>query len=160
MRLSLIVAIAANGVIGREGNLPWPRLSADLQHFKRTTMGAPVIMGRRTWQSLGRALPGRRNLVVTRDAERRFDGAETVVSLDMALARVRDAEEVFVIGGKALLEEALQRAERLVLTRVERDYEGDVSFEPDLAGWRETSRSEMPGQGEMPALVFLEYARS
>jgi dihydrofolate reductase len=159
MRLSLIVAIAANGVIGREGDLPWPRLSADLQHFKRTTMGAPVIMGRRTWQSLGRALPGRRNLVVTRDARRRFDGAESVDSLDTALARVRDAAEVFVIGGKALFEEALARADRLVLTRVQRAYEGDVSFDPDLAGWRQVTRIELPAQGEAPALTFLEYRR-
>lgn len=155
----MIVAVAANGVIGHAGDLPWPRLSADLQHFKRTTMGAPVIMGRRTFESIGRALPGRRNIVVTRDASKRFAGCETAASLDEALARVGDVEEAFVIGGAALFEEALVRADRLVLTRVHKDYRGDVRFEPDLSAWRETGRSEIAADGDVPALTFLEYRR-
>ncbi|GIL41096.1 dihydrofolate reductase [Roseiterribacter gracilis] len=158
MRLSLIVAIAANGVIGNKGDLPWPRLSADLQHFKRTTMGAPVIMGRRTFESIGRALPGRRNIVVTRDATRRFAGCETAGSLDDALAKVGDVAETFVIGGAALFEEALPRADRLVLTRVQQAYEGDVSFQPDLTSWREVSRSDVAAADGVPALTFLDYA--
>jgi dihydrofolate reductase len=159
MRLSLIVAIAANGVIGREGDLPWPRLTRDLAHFKRTTMGAPVIMGRRTFESIGRALPGRRNIVVTRDAARRFDGAETATSLDAALALAADVPEIFVIGGKALFEEAMQRADRLVLTRVGRAYDGDVRFEPDLTGWREVAHTQAPAEDDTPPLTFLEYLR-
>ena len=159
MRLSLIVAIAANGVIGHQGDLPWPRLSADLQHFKRTTMGAPVIMGRRTFESIGRALPGRRNIVVTRDAAKLFDGCETATSLDDALAKMDDVEEAFVIGGAALFEEALPRADRLVLTRVHRDYAGDVHLNPDLSAWCETARDEVAAQGDLPALTFLEYRR-
>lgn len=159
MQLSLIVAVAANGVIGRDGDLPWPRLPADLQHFKRTTMGAPVIMGRRTFESIGRALPGRRNIVVTRDPAKRFDGCETATSLDDALARAGDVEEAFVIGGAALFEESLRRADRLVLTRVGEAYPGDVRFDPDLTGWREVSRSEIAAQDGMPALTFLDYRR-
>jgi dihydrofolate reductase len=159
MRLSLIVAIAANGVIGHKGDLPWPRLSADLQHFKRTTMGAPVIMGRRTFDSIGKPLPGRRNIVVTRDAARRFDGCEAANSLEDALAKAGDVAEAFVIGGAALFEEALARADRLVLTRVHQDYPGDVSFQPDLTSWREISRAELPAQDGVPALTFLDYAR-
>lgn len=159
MQLSLIVAIAANGVIGRDGDLPWPRLSADLQHFKRTTMGAPVIMGRRTFESIGRALPGRRNVVVTRDATKQFEGCETATSLDDALRRVSDAQEVFVIGGAALFAEAMTRADRLVLTRVQQAYPGDVTFDPDLTGWREVARSDVAAQGDTPAMTFLDYRR-
>src|SRR5262249_37753917 len=100
-RLTLIVARARNGVIGRGGTLPW-RLPEDLAHFKRTTMGSPIVMGRRTWDSIGRPLPGRRSIVVSRSARFGAPGAEVVPSLDAALALVRDVPEVFVIGGAEL----------------------------------------------------------
>jgi dihydrofolate reductase len=129
-RLSLIAAVARNGVIGRDNTLPWTKaqLPEDLPFFKRTTLGAPVVMGRRTWDSIGRPLPGRRNVVVTRDARWSATGAERAGSLDDALALVGDVPEAFVIGGVALFEAALPRAQRLVLTEIDHDFDGDVRF--------------------------------
>ncbi len=140
----MICAVARNGVIGRRGELPW-HLPADLAHFKRVTQGKPVVMGRRTHNSIGRALPGRRNLVVT-SRERGVAGdCEVVSSLDDALARCADASEVVVIGGAALYAEALGRARRLYLTQVHADVEGDVYLPPlDLDAWTEVERIEHP----------------
>jgi len=133
--VSVIVAAAENGVIGRAGALPW-RLSEDLKRFKRLTVGHPVVMGRKTWESLGRALPGRRNLVVSRSPGYAAAGAEVFSSLDEALAACAGEGEVFVIGGAALYAEALPRADRLYLTRVHAAVEGDVTFpEIDPADW-------------------------
>jgi dihydrofolate reductase len=120
MIVSLIAAVAANGVIGRDGDLPW-RIPEDLRHFKAVTLGKPVIMGRKTWQSLGRPLPGRRNIVVTRDAGFAAEGAETVASLDAALALVADVAEAMVIGGGEIYAQALPRADRLYLHPAEGD---------------------------------------
>jgi dihydrofolate reductase len=140
--LALIAAVAENGVIGARGGLPW-RLPDELAHFKRTTLGKPVLMGRRTFASLGRALPGRTNVVLSRDP--RFAAPDALVArdLDAALALVRAAPEVMVIGGAALYAEALPRAERIYLTRVRARPEGDVWF-PKLepGDWRETPLSE------------------
>jgi len=121
-----VAALAENRVIGRDGGLPW-RLPDDLRRFRRLTTGHAVVMGRRTFESIGRALPGRRNLVVTR---RGLDapGIETFASLEAALAAVADDPEPFVIGGEALYRAALPRAERLYLTRVEAEVEGDARF--------------------------------
>jgi dihydrofolate reductase len=143
MLLTAVVAVADNGVIGREGGLPW-HLPADLRHFKAMTMGRPVLMGRRTFDSIGKALPGRRNLVVTR---RPLDvpGVEAVGSIDEALARVADAPEVAVIGGAQLWRDTLPRIDRIHLTRVHADVPGDTFFPSlDPAQWREVERREQP----------------
>jgi dihydrofolate reductase len=134
MRISIIVAVAENGIIGRGGALPW-RLSDDLRKFKQLTMGHTIIMGRRTWESIGRALPGRRTVVVSRNADFRtnVDGIETTTSLDKALeiAEAAGDEEAFIVGGAGLYRESLGRANRLYLTRVCASVEGDTSF-PDV----------------------------
>jgi dihydrofolate reductase len=139
---SLIVARASNGTIGRDNGMPW-HLPADLAHFKRTTMGRPVIMGRRTWESIGRPLPGRRNVVVTRNAGYEAPGAEVVGSLEAAWRAVADADEAFVIGGGQLYAEALPGADRVYVTEIGEAIEGDTRF-PDLdpGDWRQTVLGE------------------
>lgn len=144
MRIALIAALARNGVIGRDNQLPW-RLSADLKHFRRLTMGKPVIMGRKTWASLGRPLPGRRNIVVTRDAAFRADGCVVTHSIDAALAAAAGGDEVMIIGGAELYAQVLPRADRLYLTEVGADVHGDVRFPPiDAADWIEVERQPYP----------------
>jgi dihydrofolate reductase len=159
-RLTLIVARARNGVIGRDGKLPW-RLPEDLAFFKRTTMGQPIVMGRRTWESIGRPLPGRRNIVVSRRAGFLADGAETVPGLDEALRLCADSEDVFVIGGAQLYAEALPRADRLIVTEIDADFEGDTHWPaPDPAQWREAAREHLPPAGQRPfAMDFVTYLR-
>jgi dihydrofolate reductase len=159
MIVALIAAVAENGTIGRDGDLPW-RLPADLRHFKRLTLGKPVIMGRKTWQSLGRPLPGRRNIVVTRDAGFAADGAEIAASLDAALAMTRDVEEAMVIGGGEIYARAMARADRLYITHVHAAVEGDTHF-PDIDGteWRETAREEHAAKDGLPAYSFVSYER-
>jgi dihydrofolate reductase len=139
---SLIVAAAENGVIGRGNRLPW-HLPADLAHFKRTTLGHPVIMGRRTWESIGKPLPGRRNIVVSRTPGFAAPGCEVAPDLATAYARSQDEPEVFVIGGTQLYEAALPGADRIYLTRVLASVEGDARF-PDLRpdAWHEESLGE------------------
>ena len=130
--LSLIAAVPRNRAIGRNGGLAWHE-SEDQKHFRRVTLGCPVIMGRKTWDSLParfRPLPGRRNIVVTRNPDWHAEGAERAASLDAALALVPEAAKVFVIGGAELYALALPRADELVLTEIEADLEGDVFF-PD-----------------------------
>jgi dihydrofolate reductase len=139
-KLYLVAAVASNGVIGREGQLPW-HLPEDLKHFKRLTLGHPVIMGRRTWESLGRPLPGRDNIVVTRQPGYDAPGAAVASSLDAALALSVGESVVFVIGGQQLFAESLRLAAGLVLTEIYRDYEGDTWFPPyDRSRWRESQR--------------------
>ncbi|MBL8259309.1 MAG: type 3 dihydrofolate reductase [Candidatus Competibacteraceae bacterium] len=135
-QLTLIAALARNGVIGRDNGLPW-HLPADLRFFKRTTMGKPLLMGRRTWESIGRPLPGRRMIVLSRDPAYWADGIEVVRSLDEALARAGAATELMVIGGAALFEQTLPLAERMYLTRIEAEVAGDVRFPQwDARRWR------------------------
>ena len=142
--LALIAAVAENGVIGAKGGLPW-RLPDEMAHFKRTTLGKPVLMGRRTFVSLGRALPGRTNVVLSRDPGFAAPDAQVARDLDAALALVRAAPEVMVIGGAAVYAEALPRAERIYLTRVRARPEGDVFFPKLEPGeWRETTLTEHP----------------
>lgn len=133
--ISIIVAVAENGVIGDRNQLLW-HIREDLQHFKALTTGHPVVMGRKTYESLGRPLPGRRNVVITRQ-DVSIEGCEVVHSLGEALALFRSDEEVFIIGGAQVYAEALPRAGRFYLTRVEHPYEGDTCF-PDWnpAAWR------------------------
>jgi dihydrofolate reductase len=130
--VTLIAAVARNGVIGHGNDLVW-RLPEDQRHFRAVTLGAPVIMGRATWDSLPervRPLPGRRNLVLTRQAGWQAPGAEAVATLDEALARVADVPRAFVIGGAQVYALALPRADELLLTEIERDFDGDCRF-PD-----------------------------
>jgi len=140
--LTIIVARARNGVIGRDNQLPW-RLPEDLAFFKRTTMGAPIIMGRKTHESIGRPLPGRRNIVVTRDAARRFEGCEMATSIEEALklAAAQGAPEAFLIGGTQLYGEGIGFADKLVITEIDSDFEGDATFPaPNPAQWQAVSR--------------------
>jgi dihydrofolate reductase len=159
-RITLIVARARNGVIGRNGTLPW-RLPEDLAHFKRTTMGHPIVMGRKTWESIGRPLPGRRSIVVSRQAGFVAAGAEVAPSLDAALSLCAGTEEVFVIGGAQLYREALPRAQRLLVTEIDADFDGDTAFPPLApAQWSETAREHLPASAEREfALDFVTYAR-
>lgn len=138
--ICLVAARAANGVIGRNNALPW-HLPADLKRFKALTMGHPVVMGRKTHESIGRPLPGRRNLVITRNRAYRAPGCEIVHSLDEAIAACRGSPQLFIIGGAELYREALPRAHCLEFTEIGADFEGDAVF-PALcmSAWRETAR--------------------
>jgi len=140
MKLALIAVIARNGAIGRNNAL-LVHLSEDLKHFKRTTLGCPVIMGRKTFESIGRPLPGRRNIIITRNAQWRADGVEPAHSLDEALARVADVPKAFVIGGGELYAQALPRVDELVLTELHHDFDGDTFFPAwNRREFKETSR--------------------
>ena len=128
--ISIIVAASENGVIGNRGELPW-RLSSDLQHFKAVTMGKPIVMGRKTWESIGRPLPGRQNIVITRQAGFKAEGCDVVESVDAAIAVSGDAEEIMVIGGSEIYALFLSCADRMYLTRVHADIDGDAFFPDD-----------------------------
>jgi dihydrofolate reductase len=142
--LELVVAAARNGVIGRDNGLPW-RLPADLAHFKRVTLGHPILMGRRTWDSIGRALPGRQNIVLTRDPRFRAAGATVVHSLAEARTAAAGAERLMVIGGAELYRAVLADADVLHLTEVDADIEGDAHFPPwRREEWQEVSREAHP----------------
>ncbi|MEX2454305.1 MAG: dihydrofolate reductase [Rhodospirillaceae bacterium] len=150
MRISLIAAVAEDGAIGRDGGMPW-HLSGDLRRFRATTTGRPVVMGRKTYESIGRPLPGRANIVVTRSRDFAPDGVEVAHDLEAALdraaalAEAAGVDEVFVIGGGVLYAAALPRAGRIYLTEVHADIEGDVHFPAlDPAEWREISRERHP----------------
>lgn len=162
--VSLIVAAAANGVIGRDNAMPW-HLPEDLAHFKRLTLGHPVIMGRRTYQSivasLGKPLPGRENIVVTRQRGFAAPGCTVAASLEAALGAARAADEVFVIGGAEIYRLALPHAERVYLTRIAADFEGDATFPAlDPGAWREVARAEHPpAAGRALGFAFLRYER-
>ena len=139
-RVYLVAAVASNGIIGAKGRLPW-HLPEDLKHFKKLTLGHPIVMGRRTWESLGKALPGRENIVVTRTPGYEAPGAAVAASLEAALALCAGESIVFVIGGTELFEAALPVASGLVLTEIQRPYEGDTRFpDYDRSRWREAQR--------------------
>jgi len=138
MRRSLVVAMSRNRTIGRDNQLPW-RLPADLAFFKRITMGKPVIMGRHTYESIGKPLPGRLNIVVSGDPDYRAPGCTVAHSMEEAYRAAGNAEEVAIIGGSSIFEAALPRADVIYLTEVDADVEGDVFFPPfDRSQWRET----------------------
>jgi dihydrofolate reductase len=144
-RIALVVAMARNGVIGHEGKLPW-RLPDDLKHFKALTTGHTIIMGRRTWESIGgRPLPNRRHVVITRQPNYSVDGAEVVHSFEEALERTGGEAQVFVVGGQEIYELALPRAHRLYLTLVDAAPEGDARFpEVDWSQWRTVDQTDHP----------------
>jgi dihydrofolate reductase len=158
--LALIAAVARNGVIGRNGALPW-RLSEDLRRFRALTTGHSIIMGRRTWQSLARALPERQNIVVTRQRGLALDGASTAASLDEALAQVRRPPPAFCIGGSELYRAALAIASTAYVTEIARDFDGDATFPPlDLAQWREVAREPRVLEGSDGfEYAFVTYER-
>jgi dihydrofolate reductase len=174
MRVALLAAVAANGVIGRAGALPW-RLPADLRYFKRLTLGHTLVMGRRTWDSVGKPLPGRRTVVVTRQAGWQPAGGpwpeadgtvEVAADLPSALERARELEhsaatgesaEVFVVGGAEIYREALAVADRLYLTRLEQDFAGDThfpAFDPDL--WRRVACDRLGPESGVPYAYRFE----
>lgn len=164
IKLALVVALADNGVIGREGGLPW-RLSTDLKRFKAITMGKPVIMGRKTWESIGKPLPGRLNIVISRDPAYRAEGAVTVPSFESALnvarKRAGEAEEVCIIGGGDIFRMAMPLADRLYVTHVEASVEGDVFF-PEIREeeWQEVSSEAVPaGEKDIYPTRYVVYER-
>lgn len=139
MDISIIVAADENGVIGRGNQLPW-RLSADMKHFRELTMGKPVVMGRKTHESIGKPLPGRHNIVITRTAGLVIEGCTVVTSLDEAIDAAGDVDEIMIIGGAEIYRESLGLANRIYLTRVHSAVEGDAHFpEIDYDEWVETS---------------------
>jgi dihydrofolate reductase len=153
--LALIVAAARNGVIGKDGELPW-HVSEDLKHFKNTTTGHVIIMGRNTHDSIGRALPGRRNIVVTRAVGAVFPGCETAHSLEEAITLARTTDDCpFVIGGASLYEEALPLATELHLTTIDEDVEGDTYFPEDLSEFEEVESRA----GETAGVMFKVLRR-
>lgn len=165
MEIVLIAAVAENGVIGRDNGLPW-RLSTDMQRFKATTMGKPVVMGRKTWESFPRKpLPGRLNIVVSRDPAYRADGAETATSLDDALkiaqGRNADAGAIYVVGGGELYRQAIGLADRLDITHVHASPEGDTRFPAiDPREWQEVRADDYPaGEKDSHATRHVVYER-
>ncbi|MBU3616814.1 dihydrofolate reductase [Polynucleobacter sp. JS-Polo-80-F4] len=156
--ISMIVARSRNHVIGRDNQMPW-KISADLQFFKRVTMGFPVIMGRKTWESIGRPLPGRRNIVVSRNANYQATGGELVGSLDEALRSLSEFPRVFVIGGEQLFKQAFDKADRLYITEIDLDIEGgDTFFEvPNESSWKEIERT--PGSEGDITFSFITLER-
>ncbi|MDJ0904910.1 MAG: dihydrofolate reductase [Woeseiaceae bacterium] len=142
--ISLIVAASANNVIGKQGDLPW-RLSDDLKRFKALTMGKPIVMGRKTWESIGRPLPGRQNIVITRQEDFVAGGCDVVASPEAAIDAAGDAEEIMIIGGSHIYEAFLPVAGRIYLTRVEADIEGDAYLpEVNTKQWVMTSAERRP----------------
>lgn len=158
--LSLIVAAGENNEIGKDGAMPW-HLPADLRHFKAVTLGKPVIMGRHTWESIGKPLPQRRNIVVTRDKTWFAQGCEVAHSVPEALVMAAGEPEIMLIGGGQLYREALPRATRIYLTRVHGTFDADTFFPPlDMNQWQETVRETHPADAANPyACSFLVLER-
>jgi dihydrofolate reductase len=161
MSVTLIAALARNRVIGKDGDLPW-RLPADMKHFKKTTIGHPLIMGRRTFESFGRPLPDRTNIVVTRNRSYRPEGAVVVASLDAAMRVARqEDEEIFIGGGEEVFRHFLPTADRMILTWIDGEFEGDTFFpEFDESAWRVVSREEHePDEKNRWGYAFVVYER-
>lgn len=154
----IVVARADNGVIGRQGKLPW-RLPEDLKHFKRVTMGTPMIMGRKTFEGLPGLLPGRRHIVVTRDPDWQAEGAEVAHSVDEAIG-LAGGERISIVGGAEIFALALPQVTRIELTEVHMDAEGDVSMPaPDPLIWQEISRERHEAVEGRPAYSFVSLRR-
>ena len=165
-KIVLVVAVAKNGVIGRDGDLPW-RLPSDLKRFKQLTLGKPVLMGRKTWDSIGKPLPGRPNIVVTRDAAFAAPGAEVVSSLDAGLIVARreaqslGVDEVCIIGGGQIYEQVFDKADILHVTHVEADVDGDTRF-PDIDPvlFEKVVEEPIPqGEKDSHAMRFVTWRR-
>lgn len=166
MRIVLIAAMAHERVIGREGDMPW-HLPADLKHFKRTTLGHPLVMGRRTWESLGgRPLPGRPHILVSRDPTLRPDGAEVAASLDAAVTRAEalaievGKDALFIAGGGQIYAQAIDRADEMILTHIDLSVEGDTHFPVfDRSAWRSDVLSSAAADEGRPAFTIRHYVR-
>ena len=156
--LTLVAAKARNHTIGINNQLPW-HLPEDLKHFKAVTLGKPVLMGRKTYESIGRPLPGRLNIVITRQVDWQADGVTVVHSLEQALAAAGDVDEVCLIGGAELYQQAIGQSDVLCLTEIAADYDGDAHFPAiDAALWQESAREEhVSAQGL--AYAFVTYRR-
>ena len=156
--LTMIAARARNGVIGHQNRMPW-HLPEDLKHFRQQTMGHVVLLGRKTWESIGRPLPGRRMVVISRQSLTLPEGVELAASLDEAVARHAAEDEIMVMGGAQIYEQAWSRADRLLLTEIARDPPGDAWLAaPDPAQWQEVSRENGTSQDGV-AYAFIEYRR-
>lgn len=155
--ITLYLARAANGVIGANGTLPW-RLPADLRRFKAMTMGKPMVMGRKTFDSFPSPLPGRRHIVLTRDLGWQAPGAEVAHDPDAALTLAGDVPEIAVIGGAEIFALYLPRATRIELTEVHASPDGDAIV-PAFTGWREVARADHPADGDRPAYSFVTLTR-
>jgi len=166
MKIVLVAAVGENGVIGRYGQLPW-RLKSDLKHFRDLTIGKPVVMGRKTYESIGKPLPGRTNIVLTRDFSLKVPSGVLAGSLDAALAyarkdaAVRGVDEIMVIGGGDVFTDTLPLADRLDITHVHAAPEGDAFFPPiDPAAWREVARKDYPaGPDDEVSFTVAAYLR-
>ena len=156
-KISLIAAMANNRVIGKDNDMPW-HLPADLKHFKQVTLGKPVVMGRRTFESIGRPLPGRKNIVITRNPQWAHDGVEVVSSTAMAMSLVTDAEEVMIIGGGKIYQQFLPQADSLYLTFIDLSVDGDTCF-PDwteVGQWQQvTQERHQPDEKNSLAYEFV-----
>jgi dihydrofolate reductase len=160
MRLSLVVAVADNGVIGAKGRIPW-HLPADLKRFRALTWGKPIIMGRKTFESLPHALPGRLNIVISRNRDYVAKGARVVPDFESALWAAADVEEVMVIGGTDVFARAMDEADRIYLTEVHTSPEGDTYFPRiNRRQWREVLHEDHPADGEFPAYSFVTLERA
>jgi dihydrofolate reductase len=157
-RISIIVAMAKNRVIGTKGQLPW-HLSSDLRRFKALTMGHHIIMGRKTFESIGRILPGRTSVVISRNPGFQSAGVLVADSFGKALLLAANDSEVFVIGGEQIFREALRIADRILLTEIHREFEGDTFFPAiDAATWRQVSREPVPDPELSASFAVLERA--
>ncbi len=158
--LSLIVAMDENRLIGRDNQLPW-HLPADLAFFKRTTMGKPIIMGRKTFESIGKPLPGRRNIVITRDPAFSASGCEIVNSIDAALSCCAGDEEVMLIGGASLYQQTIGQATRMYITRIHHRFDGDTWFPAfECNDWKVETREDFDAdQGNTFAYSFVKFVR-
>ena len=159
MKISFVVAVADNGVIGNDGKLPWD-IPADMQFFKDTTMGHPIIMGRKTFDSIGRALPGRTNIIITRNKAYSAKGAIVVNSIEAALEMAAcETDEVMIIGGAEIYNMSMDVVNCIYLTEVHSSPKGDASFSFDKTLWRETKREDFKADGETPAYSFVTLDR-
>ena len=159
-RICLVAAMAANRVIGRNNALPW-HLPPDLKRFKALTLGHPVVMGRKTYESIGKPLPGRRNLVITRNRDYLAAGCEVVHTLDAALTACADDKEIYIIGGAELYRESLPHAQRLEFTEIHAEFDGDARFpEYSPSEWHETGRETHGSEAGIPFRYdFVRYDR-
>ena len=157
----MVMAMDKNRLIGKDNDMPW-HIPGEQANFKKITLGKPVIMGRKTYDSIGRALPGRQNIVITRNAEWSADGVDTVASIEGAvtLAKQSDVDEVMIIGGAAICEAAMPVTDRLYLTVIDKAYDGDTWLTSFVAEqWQEVSRNDVPANDGVPAFSYLVLER-
>ena len=160
MSLSIVVAMDENRLIGKDNKLPW-HLPADLAYFKKITMGKSIVMGRKTYDSIGRPLPNRRNIVISRNLKTLITGCEVLSSIDDVLSITEDEDEVMIIGGASLCEQLLPQVSRLYITKIEGKFDGDIYFpEYDESDWRQVScESHLPDPSNQHAYHFLVLER-